>query len=60
MKPTKAMPYDALLCPVFDDESEDEYLDDEPDYYTCMCCGNVQKSGISCNKCCGPMREEYY
>lgn len=38
----------------------EEILEEEPDYYICMCCGNVQGSGMSCNKCCGPMRKEYY
>ena len=50
-----------LVCPVIiqDDEIEDDYEDTEPDYYTCMCCGNVQPSGIECNRCCGPVVGEY-
>jgi hypothetical protein len=50
-----------LLCPVIikDDEIEDDYEDTEPDYYTCMCCGNVQQSSIDCNRCCGPVVGEF-
>ena len=43
-----------------DDEDEDEFGDQEPDYYTCMCCGNVQEKGMSCNKCAGPTTESFY
>ena len=29
--------------------------DDNPDYYQCMCCGNIQQSSQDCNHCCGPV-----
>lgn len=52
-----------LLCPViFEDDNEeleDDYEDTEPDYYVCMCCGNVQQSSMDCNKCCGPVSGQY-
>jgi len=54
----------AVLPPVmprFEEvENEEDNEDKEPNYHICMCCGHVQKSGISCNKCAGPVKEEYY
>ena len=49
-------------------EQEDIHDDDEmeveetlvPDYYQCMCCGNIQSRSYTCNKCAGPMYEGYY
>jgi hypothetical protein len=49
-----------LLCDVND---EDDFKYEEstpPDYYVCMCCGNVQSHSYSCNKCAGPMSECWY
>lgn len=40
--------------------AEDQEEDIEPDFYTCMCCSNVQQSWIQCNKCCGPVTEGWY
>lgn len=34
---------------------DDDYEDDNPDYYQCMCCGNIQQSSQDCNHCCGPV-----
>ena len=41
-------------------DEEEEFDDTEPDYYVCMCCGYVQSSGISCARCCGPLKEETF
>ncbi len=52
-----------LLCDVNfndEDEFEEEEEDTPPDYYQCMCCGNVQSRSYSCNKCAGPMSECWY
>ena len=42
---------------------DDEIEDDEqtpPDYYSCMCCGNIQNQSYSCKRCAGPMAEGWY
>ncbi len=51
-----------LLCDVSFDEDEDFEEDEQspPDYYQCMCCGNVQSRSYSCNRCAGPMSECWY
>lgn len=41
------------------DEDEEDYEEEEPDCKVCMCCGSVQQSGMSCNKCCGPTRDGF-
>ncbi|MBV2197048.1 MAG: hypothetical protein KUL78_11175 [Flavobacterium sp.] len=41
------------------DEEEEDYEEEEPDYKECMCCGNVQQSGMSCDKCAGPTRDRF-
>jgi hypothetical protein len=48
-----------LLCDVND---EDDFYDEDapPDYYQCMCCGNVQIRPYSCNRCAGPVSECWY
>jgi len=55
-----ALPICGVMPRFSDDEDEDEFGDQEPDYYTCMCCGNVQEKGMSCNKCAGPTTESFY
>jgi len=43
-----------------DDEDEEEDFDEEePDFKVCMCCGSVQQSGMSCKKCAGPLRDGF-
>jgi len=50
------------------DYESDEYFEgcqeaDEPDFYECMCCGNVQGDsgfGMTCDKCMGPVSEGYF
>lgn len=46
------------------DEMNDEEYEDfeyrEPDYYTCMCCGNVQAENRSCGRCAGPVTDSWY
>lgn len=40
------------------DEDEEDF-DEEVAYQECMCCGNIQQNGISCNKCCGPLKDGF-
>ena len=55
------LPIQRVMPRFSDDEEEEEELEEqEPDYYTCMCCGNVQEKGMSCNKCAGPTTESFY
>jgi hypothetical protein len=58
----KAMQYEPVLYPVFNDDL-DEYEEDEkePDGYECMCCGNIQgkSNGFRCYKCSGPLKDWY-
>lgn len=41
----------------FDEDEED--FESEVDYQECMCSGNIQQNGISCNKCSGPLRDGF-
>ena len=39
---------------IMEDEYEDEYDDQEPDYFSCTCCGHTQTNrgmGSGCDKC---------
>lgn len=41
------------------DEEEEDFEEEEPAYKECMCCGNVQQYGMSCNKCAGPTKDGF-
>lgn len=41
------------------DEEDENFEEEEPDYKECMCCGNVQQYGMSCNKCAGPTKDGF-
>lgn len=52
---------DEMKAIEMDDEDDDDDCEEtEPDYYSCMCCGNIQQRSYSCNKCAGPMSECWY
>ena len=41
------------------DEEDEDFEEEEPDYKECMCCGNVQQYGMSCDKCAGPTKDGF-
>ena len=41
------------------DEEDEDFEEEEPAYKECMCCGNVQQYGMSCNKCAGPTKDGF-
>ena len=43
-----------LIADAFNYEDEKEIECKDPYYSTCMCCGNVQSSLLSCNRCGRP------
>ncbi len=57
-KQCQQIAYDVIFNEYEDFEDEEQIT---PDYYECMCCGNVQFSySYSCTRCAGPMSECWY
>ena len=52
---TRGNELNPLLCPVIIEEEDDWDIEEEPDCYMCMCCGNVQQSSKFCGNCCSPV-----